>query len=103
MTTYAKLPRLFAACLGLLLCAGAAAAQTTPSAPPASTPASPPPSTPVQPQTVPATQQPPRVGLVLSGGSAKGLAHIGVLRVLEEAGVRVDVVTGTSMGSLVGG
>jgi NTE family protein len=45
----------------------------------------------------------PRVGLVLSGGSAKGLAHIGVLRVLEQAGVPIDVVTGTSMGSLVGG
>ena len=45
----------------------------------------------------------PRVGVVLSGGSAKGFAHIGVLRVLEEAGIRADVVTGTSMGSLVGG
>jgi NTE family protein len=45
----------------------------------------------------------PRVGVVLSGGSAKGLAHIGVLRVLEELGVPVDVVTGTSMGSLIGG
>ena len=44
----------------------------------------------------------PRVGVVLSGGSAKGLAHIGVLRVLEEAGVPVDVITGTSMGGLVG-
>lgn len=43
------------------------------------------------------------VGLALSGGSAKGFAHVGVLRVLEEAGVRVDVVTGTSMGSVVGG
>ena len=46
---------------------------------------------------------PPRVGLGLSGGGAKGLAHVGVLKVLEEEGVRVDVVTGTSMGSLVGG
>ncbi len=46
---------------------------------------------------------PPRVGLALSGGGAKGLAHVGVLKVLEEAGVRVDVVTGTSMGSVVGG
>jgi NTE family protein len=35
---------------------------------------------------------------VLSGGSAKGLAHIGVLRILEQAGVPIDVVTGTSMG-----
>jgi NTE family protein len=44
----------------------------------------------------------PKVGLVLSGGGAKGLAHIGVLKVLEEAGLEVDYVTGTSMGSIVG-
>lgn len=44
-----------------------------------------------------------RVGLALSGGGAKGLAHIGVLEALEEAGVYVDVVTGTSMGSVIGG
>ena len=43
------------------------------------------------------------VGLVLSGGGAKGYAHIGALRVLEEAGVRVDYIGGTSMGSIVGG
>ena len=40
----------------------------------------------------------PRVGLVLSGGGAKALAHIGLLRVLEEEGVRPDFVAGTSMG-----
>jgi len=45
----------------------------------------------------------PRIGLALSGGSAKGLAHIGVIRVLEEFGVPIDVVTGTSMGALMGG
>src|SRR5512138_3262147 len=45
----------------------------------------------------------PRVGLVLSGGSAHGLAHIGVLKVLHEMRVPVDVVAGTSMGSIVGG
>lgn len=44
-----------------------------------------------------------RVGLALSGGSAKGFAHVGVLEVLEDAGVEVDIVTGTSMGSVVGG
>src|SRR3989441_2930056 len=44
-----------------------------------------------------------RVGVALSGGAAGGLAHIGVLKVLEEAGVPVDVITGTSMGSVVGG
>jgi NTE family protein len=43
------------------------------------------------------------VGLALSGGSAKGFAHIGVLRELERMGVRIDVVTGTSMGSVIGG
>ncbi|REL38218.1 hypothetical protein DYD21_06315 [Rhodohalobacter sp. SW132] len=43
-----------------------------------------------------------RVGVVLSGGGAKGIAHIGVLKKLEEAGVRIDYITGTSMGSLVG-
>lgn len=46
---------------------------------------------------------PARVGLVLSGGSAKGFAHIGVLDVLERAGVPLAVITGTSMGSIVGG
>lgn len=45
----------------------------------------------------------PTVGLVLSGGSAKGLTHVGVIRAIEEAGLPVDVVTGTSMGAIVGG
>ena len=45
----------------------------------------------------------PRVGLVLSGGGARGGAHIGVLKVLEELHVPVDYVVGTSMGSIVGG
>ncbi|MCB0631537.1 MAG: patatin-like phospholipase family protein, partial [Lewinella sp.] len=46
---------------------------------------------------------PPKLGLALSGGGAKGLAHIGVLKVLEENGIYPDLVTGTSMGSIVGG
>lgn len=46
---------------------------------------------------------PERIGLALSGGSAKGIAHVGVLRALERLGVPVDVVAGTSMGSVVGG
>ncbi|SHG24373.1 NTE family protein [Fodinibius roseus] len=50
-----------------------------------------------------ADRDPPRIGLALSGGGAKGFAHIGVLKVLEEAGIRPDVVTGTSMGSVIGG
>lgn len=45
----------------------------------------------------------PCVGLVLSGGGARGFAHVGVIRVLEELGVKIDVITGTSMGSMVGG
>ena len=45
----------------------------------------------------------PKVALVLSGGTAKGLAHIGVLKVLEEQGIRPDIIIGTSMGSIVGG
>ncbi|MDZ7608767.1 MAG: patatin-like phospholipase family protein [Cyclobacteriaceae bacterium] len=45
----------------------------------------------------------PKVGLVLSGGGAKGLAHIGVLRAMENAGLTPDYITGTSMGSIVGG
>jgi NTE family protein len=45
----------------------------------------------------------PKVGLALSGGGAKGLAHIGVLKVMEEAGLRPDLITGVSMGSIVGG
>lgn len=49
------------------------------------------------------TDAPPIVGLALSGGSAKGIAHVGVLRTLERMGVRIDVVAGTSMGAVVGG
>ncbi|AXG73973.1 patatin [Flavobacterium arcticum] len=45
----------------------------------------------------------PKIGVVLSGGGAKGLAHIGVLKVLEEAGIKVDYIGGTSMGAIVGG
>lgn len=45
----------------------------------------------------------PTIGLVLTGGGAKGFAHIGVLKVLEEAGIKIDYIGGTSMGSVVGG
>ena len=44
-----------------------------------------------------------KVAVVLSGGGAKGMAHIGVLKVLERAGIPVDIITGTSMGSIIGG
>ncbi|HLO74498.1 MAG TPA: patatin-like phospholipase family protein [Flavobacterium sp.] len=45
----------------------------------------------------------PKVGLVLSGGGAKGLAHIGVLKVIDSLGIKVDYIAGTSMGAVVGG
>ncbi|HET7457077.1 MAG TPA: patatin-like phospholipase family protein, partial [Gemmatimonadaceae bacterium] len=51
----------------------------------------------------PLTGSPPTVALVLSGGSAKAFAHIGVLKVVEQVGLPVDLVTGTSMGGIVGG
>jgi len=44
----------------------------------------------------------PKVGLVLSGGGAKGLAHIGVLKVIDSLGIRIDYVAGTSMGAIIG-
>lgn len=50
-----------------------------------------------------ATATHPRVGLVLSGGGARGLAHVGVLKVLERERIPVDVIAGTSMGAIVGG
>ncbi|QXH34503.1 patatin-like phospholipase family protein [Pseudomonas muyukensis] len=54
--------------------------------------------------TVQAADAPrPKIGLVLSGGAARGLAHIGVLKALEEQGVRIDAIAGTSMGAVVGG
>lgn len=50
-----------------------------------------------------ARKERPKVGVVLSGGGAKGSAHIGALKVIEEMGIPVDFVTGTSMGSIIGG
>ncbi len=49
------------------------------------------------------TDKRPRIGLVLSGGGARGLAHIGVLKVLEEMRIPIDCIAGTSMGAVVGG
>jgi NTE family protein len=54
-------------------------------------------------QAAPAAPARPRVGLVLAGGGAKGGAHVGVLKVLEELHVPIDCIAGTSMGALVGG
>jgi NTE family protein len=53
-------------------------------------------------QTTPAGQR-PKIGLVLSGGGAKGLAHIGILKAIDSAGLKIDYITGTSMGGIIGG
>ncbi len=45
----------------------------------------------------------PKIGLTLSGGGAKGLAHIGILKAIDSAGLKIDYITGTSMGSIIGG
>ena len=45
----------------------------------------------------------PKIGLALGGGGAKGAAEVGVMKVLEEAGIQVDYIAGTSIGSIVGG
>lgn len=82
--------------LGLGLTMWLAGCQTTPA------PAPPPiPAPPVPPAAPPRELKPPRIGLALGGGAARGFAHIGVIQVLEEAGIRPDLVVGTSAGSLV--
>ena len=81
----------------LLLAGGLAGCQTPPTAPPATPPAAPPSVLPAPPKP----PRPPRIGLALGGGAARGFAHIGVIQVLEEAGIRPDLVVGTSAGSLV--
>jgi len=55
----------------------------------------------VAPEVPPAVRVPPKLGLALGGGAARGFAHIGVIQVLEEAGFRPDFVAGTSAGSVV--
>ena len=44
----------------------------------------------------------PKIGLVLSGGGAKGFAHIGALKVIDSLGIKIDYVAGTSMGAIIG-
>ena len=80
--------------VALLAMAGCA---SPPPAPPAAPPATPVPAV-VAPVPPP---KPPRLGLALGGGAARGFAHVGVIQVLEEAGLRPDLVVGTSAGSLV--
>ncbi|MEQ6124923.1 patatin-like phospholipase family protein [Pseudotenacibaculum sp. MALMAid0570] len=50
-----------------------------------------------------AQEKQPKVGLVLSGGGAKGLAHIGILKEIDKAGLQIDYIGGTSMGAIIGG
>jgi NTE family protein len=66
----------------------------------ASPPAAPPVAAPPVPAPV-AVKHPPRIGIALGGGAARGFAHVGVLQVLEENGIHPDLVVGTSAGSLV--
>lgn len=51
---------------------------------------------------LPLSAQRPKIGLALAGGGAKGLAHIGILKAIDSAGLKVDYITGTSMGAIVG-
>ncbi|RZS46722.1 patatin-like phospholipase family protein [Sphaerotilus mobilis] len=79
---------------------------TVPTTPPDGAASSPggvvePPPVVVVPPTPPTPPKPPRIGLALGGGAARGFAHIGVIQVLEEHGIRPDLVVGTSAGSLV--
>jgi NTE family protein len=88
----------------LTVCALSACAVLPTSAPPTTPPVTPPPveaelPAPITPKPPP---KPPRVGLALGGGAARGFAHVGVIQVLEEQGIKVDLVAGTSAGSLVG-
>ncbi|HEX2009996.1 MAG TPA: patatin-like phospholipase family protein, partial [Roseateles sp.] len=55
------------------------------------------------PQGSPPSGERPKLGLVLSGGGARGIAHVGVLKVLERERIPVDVIAGTSMGAIIGG
>jgi NTE family protein len=86
--------RRFAALLTAALLAGCTSVPqrepVTVQAPPASLPAA-----------EPAPKRPPRIGLALGGGAAKGFAHVGVIAVLEQAGIEPSLVVGTSAGSLV--
>ncbi|CAN5858162.1 patatin-like phospholipase family protein [soil metagenome] len=87
--------------------AGLVGCQSTPPVLPPATPSGAPPATSYPPLEAPATPVPkppprlPRIGLALGGGASRGFAHIGVIQVLEESGIKPDLVTGTSAGSVV--
>ncbi|MCO5976905.1 patatin-like phospholipase family protein [Ideonella oryzae] len=90
------MPRLLttALLLGSLHAAAWSAAALTPPLPPATAASA---------ASTPAAGQRPRVGLVLSGGGARGISHVGVLKVLEAQHIPIDVIAGTSMGAIIGG
>ena len=90
--------RIIRNCIVLGLAAVLAACNTVP----LSTPTDSPPTAAPGPAAEPAPKRPPRLGLALGGGAAKGFAHVGVIAVLEEAGLRPALVVGTSAGSVVG-
>jgi NTE family protein len=100
--------RAFLGAAALALAGCQTAPVVAPVPPPSLPPAAPPPPAPVAPPPPPAPTplppkptRPPKLGLALGGGAARGFAHIGVIQVLEEAGIRPDLVVGTSAGSLV--
>lgn len=91
-----KILRLWVQGLVLIALAGCSTLPTgTPDVPPLIVPGKPPP------EVVEPLQRPPRLGLVLGGGAARGFAHVGVIQVLERNGIRPDLLVGTSAGSLV--
>lgn len=87
--------------LGLAACVAPAVPSLTPEPAPTAATANPAPALETAPKKVEVPA--PRIAVVLSGGGARGLAHVGVLRVLHEAGVPIDLIVGTSVGALVGG
>lgn len=89
------MPRVLRPLLVVLLALVLAACQTPPPIP-----AEPPPVA-ATPKPAPIPPQPPKIGLALGGGAARGFAHIGVIQVLEEQGIKPSLVVGTSAGSLV--
>ncbi|MEP7154906.1 MAG: patatin-like phospholipase family protein [Betaproteobacteria bacterium] len=86
------------------LFAPAAICQPAQGTPATATPAIPvsSPEAPISPISPPVTKSRPKVGLVLSGGGARGAAHVGIIKVLEELRVPIDYIAGSSMGALVG-
>jgi NTE family protein len=96
-----KLTRCAALATGVLALLGFVAGATA--ADPAAAPVPAPTACRAPPQVAPAAGHRPRIGLVLSGGGARGAAHIGVLEVLDQLHIPIDAIAGTSMGAVVGG